>query len=150
MKRIGWIMIVVMALLKTAPSFSQHTRTGFYMVIEDNSNCPNLAHTLTGEKMFCLPKDPVITQSEIENVGDVVSDKAKGQKFFDLRLSVAGFKTLTTLASKLPDSKVALVIGGHVSGIYECNGKINNRTLTVRGDFDSPDIEWMHEKVKKK
>jgi len=143
-------LLAILLFLKIVPGFSQHTSTGFYVVIENNNNCPNLAHALTGEAMYCLPEDPVIPETEFEYIGDIEYNKSKGQKRFDLRLSPDGFKTLTTLASKLPDSKVALVIGGHVSGIYDSKGQIRNRTIIVWGSLDSPDIEWMHEKVKKK
>ena len=144
------IMVLCLALSSIAPGFSQHAPTGFYMVIADKNNCPNLVHTLTGETMYCLPKDPIITESEFEAVGDIIIDKPHKEKRFDLRLSAAGFKTLATLADKLPDSRVALVISGHVSGIYESKGQVLKRTVVVRGDISSPDIEWMHDKVVKK
>lgn len=143
-------LTAILLLLKIASGFSQHTSTGFYMVIEANSNCTNLAHALSGGGLYCLPEDPIIPESEFEYIGDIEYNRPKGQKRFDLRLSPNGFKTLATLASKLPESKVALVIGGHVSGIYDSKGQIHNRTIVVWGALDSPDIEWMHEKVKKK
>lgn len=144
------MVLISLALLTTVRGYSQHPPTGFYMVIDDKANCPNLVHTLTGEIIYCLPKDPIISESEFESIGDIVHDKTKGQQHFDLRLSPSGSKTLSALAAKLPDSKVALVIGGHVAGIYESKGKIINRTLAVRGNMDSPDIDWIHNKVKKK
>ncbi len=144
------IFIVCFLLLKTFPGFSQHAPTGFYMVIADKNNCPNMTHTLTGETIYCLPKDPIITESEFEAIGDIIIDKPHKEKRFDLRLSEAGFKTLSTLASKLPDAQVALVIGGHVSGIYESKGQFHKRTMVVRGDINSPDLDWIHDKVVKK
>ncbi len=143
-------MAVCLALSITAPGFAQHTPTGFYVVIGETNNCPNLAHSLTSEHIYCLPKEPIITESDFEAIGDVILDNTHREKRFDLRLSSEGFKTLTTLADKLPDSEVALVIGGHVSGIYESKGQLLKRTIVVRGDINSPDIEWMHDKVVKK
>lgn len=146
----GLLTIFSLFLLIAVPAFSQHPPTGFYIVIDDKANCPNLVHTLTGEEIYCLPKEPVITETEFESIGDIIHDKTKRQQHFDLRLSPAGLKTLTALAERLPDSRVALVIGGHVAGIYESRGKISNRTLAVRGNMDSPDIDWIHNRVKKK
>ncbi len=146
------IVVIVTPLLLLAISniCAQDPASGFYVLIENKTKCTNLVHTLSGEKIFCLPKDPVITESEFEQVGPIVLDKASGQKHFDLKLSAAGFEILKTLAGKLPDSQVALVIGGHVSGTYQSNGKVINRTLTIRGAIDSPDIIWMHDKIRKK
>jgi hypothetical protein len=108
-----------------------------------------MMNTLTGAFNYCLPNDPVIGESEFEKVGDIRNDKEKLVKYFELTLSMAGFETLQQLLGRLPGYRVALVVGGHIAGIYDNKGKIS-RVLPIRGASDSYDVEWIHENIQKK
>ena len=134
--------------LGTHQTYSQKASSGFYIVIETKIGCTNLVPGLN-RATYCLPKEPVITSAEFETISDLKFDVPKQVKFFNLKLSTEGFKILKTLAGRLPDSRMALVIDNTVAGIFESKGMIVNQTVPIRGAIDSQEIDWIHQKIKK-
>lgn len=133
--------------LGTHQAYSQKASSGFYIVIETKIGCTNLVPGLSRATTYCLPKEPVITSAEFETISDLKFDVQV--KFFNLKLSAEGFNILKTLAGRLPDSRMALVIDNKVAGIFESKGMIVNQTVPIRGTIDSQEIDWIHQKIKK-
>ncbi len=129
---------------------AQTSPSGFYVVIQDKTGCLNLVEGLTGINIYCLPKAPVIPETEFESVTKVMYDKVNKVKYVDLTLTADGFKILKTLTSGLPDASLALVLQDRVVGIFDRVGKMLNRTIPISGAADAPQIDWIHDKLKKK
>jgi hypothetical protein len=138
---------IALFLLVGFPAASQD-KTGFYVVIEEQTNCLNLVQSLSEVTQYCLPKEPVITSAEFESVSDIKFDKDRKTKYVTLKLTSDSFKTLKTLASRLPDARLALVVDDKVVGIFDKKGKTLNRSMPITGD--SPSIDWIYERLKKK
>ena len=132
--------------LMAFPGVAQE-KTGFYVLIEDQTNCLNLVQSLSEVTIYCLPKDPVITSAEFESVSAIKYDKDLKTKYVNLKLTSDGFKTLKTLTTKLPDARIALLVGDKIVGIYDRKGKTLNRTMPITGE--SPSIDWIYERLKK-
>lgn len=144
-KKLHRLTAIAFLLTGIQYAFSQ-TSTGFYIVIKSKASCDNIVSALTGPTTYCLPKGPVIPESEFEKVSDIAYDKAKQSKYIDLKLAAEGLKILKTLAGKLPDTHLALVIEGKVAGIFEIPKHVNE-VIPINGV--SPEIDWIHDKLKK-
>jgi len=142
------IPIVAFLLALVAFPVIAQERTGFYVVIEDQTNCSNLVQSLSDVTNYCLPKEPVITSAEFESVSAIKYDKGLKTKYVNLKLSSDGFKTLKALTSKLPDARIALMVDDKVVGIYDSKGKALTKMLPITGQ--SPSIDWIYERLKKK
>ena len=143
--------LLIFSLLVVAhySSLGQSAHTGFYVLIETKQNCENLLPALKGHEVYCLPKEPIIVKAEFEWISEIKYDPRKQSKYFYLKLSEEGFKILKTLAERLPNSKVALVVDGQVTGIFRSNGKVINRSMPINGKIDSAEVDWIHEKLGK-
>ena len=119
---------------------------GFYVIMKSKAGCDNKVNAIIGTNTYCLPKNPVIPQTDFDQVSDVIYDKARQIKYVDLKLSQEGLKILKTLAGKLPDTHLALVIEGKVAGIFEIPKQVNE-IVPITGV--SPHIDWIHDKIKK-
>ena len=136
-------------LLGFPAAFSQNIDTGFFLVIENQENCTHLVHVVTGPITYCVPNNPVISKTEFTFVGDLKLVKGYELSSIDLRLTPEGFKTLETLTVNLPNTKLALVLEDHVVGIFDSKGVIRGSILPVTGKVNSPEMEWLYNRVKK-
>ena len=151
MRRIYVILMVSVSLGGTGikPAYSQSATSGFYVIINSKVNCANEVNTLTGHGSFCLPNVPVITSDEFESIGEITRDRDRSIKYLELTLSQEGFTILRTLAGRLPDTRLALVVDNKVAGVFEGMSRYVNRILPISGPIDSNEIEWIHNKIGK-
>ena len=149
-KKISAILTINFFLfIIVTPAFCQISDVGFFLMIENKANCTHRVNALMGVTTYCLPDAPVIAKTDFEFVGDVKYNEKSNKEYINLRLSPVGFETLQTLAARLPNTKLALVIEDKVVGIFETLGNIVDPTIPVIGAKDSPEMQWIYEKVKK-
>ena len=136
-------------LLGFPAAFSQNIDTGFFLVIQNRENCVHLVNAVIGPVTYCVPSSPVIPKTEFTFVGEMKLVKGYELSSIDLRLTPEGFKTLETLTTNLPNTKLALVLEDHVVGIFDSKGVIRGSILPVTGKVKSPEMEWLNNWVKK-
>jgi hypothetical protein len=141
-------LVLQIIFLISAVSANAQLLTGFYVVIEDQTNCTNLVPSRSESRIYCLPKEPIVTANEFESLSAVKDDKKTNSRYINLKLTAEAFKTLKTLTSRLPDTRLALLVDDKVVGIFDKKGKSLNRTMKITGP--SPSIDWIYERLKKK
>lgn len=143
--------LAVHAILVFNPccGYSQGSVSGFYFTIKSKKNCPNLLSSHDGAKPYCLPKEPVITESDFESVSEVKYDDLRHQQYILLNLTPNGFKSLKFLIQRLPESELALVIDDQVAGVFDYVNKNVGRIIQIRGGANAPDVQWISDRLKK-
>ena len=132
------------------PARAQQSPSGFYVIINSKKNCPNKVSSHVGSKMYCVPKEPVITEADFESVSNVKYDSFL-QKYILLKLTVSGFKSLKFITQRLPESKLALVIDNQVAGVFDNVDKNVSRTIPISGGgIHAPEVQWIYDRLKKK
>jgi hypothetical protein len=150
MIRVVCPFVFAVLLLNPLDMFSQDSVSGFYVILQVRKNCPNIVSTIDGSKSYCLPTEPVIAESDFESISEIEYDSLLQLKYITLKLTLNGFKSLKFLAERLPDSKLVLVIEDRVAGIFDSVDKRMGRYIPIRAGINSPGIEWIHERLKKK
>jgi len=147
--RIACLVILAGLLLTPFCACSQGSLSGFYVLIKSNKNCPNRLSSHDGTKTYCLPKEPVITESDFESVSEVRYDSLLRLKYILLNLTSNGLKSLKFLTQRLPDSKLALVIDDEVAGVFDNVDKNIARSIPISGGVNAPEVQWIHDRLKK-
>lgn len=146
------ICLIVLAglFLDATHARSQDSTAGFYVIMKVKKNCPNPITTQDGTKTYCVPKEPVIDESDFESVSEIRFDSLLKQKYIMLKFTANGFKSFKFLVDRLPDSKLVLVIDNKVTGIFDNVGKnFVGRSIQIRGGINTPAIDWVYERLKK-
>ncbi|MFM9838572.1 MAG: hypothetical protein ACKVOQ_09935 [Cyclobacteriaceae bacterium] len=138
---VSWVNLTV--------CFSQ-TVNGFYFAIEDRRNCASIIYSLDEKERFCITKEPIIRDTEFESVSNIEYDQAGRSKFIKLRLTKRGFALINMLSGQLYNKKLFLVVGNHLVAIVKEAGQIVNCTVLISGPIDSKQIDWVHDKLKKR
>jgi hypothetical protein len=149
--KIACLLVLAVLFLSQAVGRAplQEPVSGFFFVIENKKNCPNRLGTHDGTKKFCLPKEPVITESDFESVSEVKYDSVRRQQYVLLNLTPNGLKSLKFLIQRLPESELALVIEDQVAGVFDYVDKNVGRTITITGGASAPDVQWISDRLKK-
>lgn len=129
--------------------FAQTPDAGFFLMVEDKTNCPHLVRVLNGPISYCIPNYPVIPESEFKFEGDLKVSTVYEHSSIDLRLTQAGFNTLKSLATNLPNTKLILVIDNFVVGTFDQIATIHSPVIPVNGKINSPEMNWLYDWVKK-
>ena len=130
-------------------SFAKPIPNGFYIVMNTVRRCPNRVKSLDGSRQFCLPKEPVISEREIESVGELQTHPTLGFYYILIRLNAEGFNALRMVMDKLPGAQVTLVVNGKVAGTFEGLDKSIGRTITILGGQNNIEIDWIYQHLKK-
>jgi len=148
--KITFGVCLAVLFLTFVPAWAQQSPSGFYVIINSKKNCPNKVSSHIGSKMYCVPKEPVITEADFESVSNVKYDSFL-QKYILLKLTVSGFKSLKFITQRLPDSKLALVIDNEVAGVFDNVDKNVSRTIPISGGgINAPEVQWIYDRLKKK
>jgi hypothetical protein len=148
MVKIACGLVLAVLFLKPLHTFAQGSISGFYVLIKNKKNCPNRLSSHLGPKMYCLPKEPVITEADFESVGEIKYDKFF-QKYFVLRLTANGFKSLKFLTQRLSGSELALVIDNQVAGVFDNMDKNVQQSIPITGGVNAPEVQWIYDRLKK-
>ena len=143
---LAYVLVGITGQVSTA--VAQDSPTGFFVTLESQRRCENKRWNLDNSKSFCLPREPLIADSEFESVGDVVLDTAQNVRYFIIRLSVDGYMALKLMSDKLPDSELALVVQGNVVGVFSTKMKVVSRNFPVYSDAGLVDLKWIHSRIR--
>jgi hypothetical protein len=137
MMKVFWLLLII--LTDFSNSLSQ---TGFYFELKSEENCNHVVHSFDLKIEHCVAKAPVVGIKDFEFVGAISYDSRSQTKSINIRLSAKALKTLNTLAQKLPNQKLLLVVKQRVVGSFD------NMGLNINGNINSGEIDWLAENLK--
>lgn len=122
-------------------------QTGFFLLLDNQKDCPNVATSLDKKAKFCIAPQPIITRSEFTLISDIGYNPAQTEKYFNLKLTDEAFATLN-LVNENFSNKWALVIEGRIVGSFDHQEKLYSRVIIVHGRVDTNEIDWAFDKLK--
>ena len=137
------IILFAIAVLGVSPSQEKAT-TGFYIMIAEKGNCPQLFATRDKKQTYCVPRKPILDQGIFVSITEVkIKEK---RKYVDLYLSPKGMETLKSLVKNLPNATLILVVDDSVIGVLK-NTDVVGRFIRIDSDILSQELEWVHEHI---
>src|SRR5258708_23040697 len=90
--KITFGVCLAVLFLTFVPARAQQSPSGFYVIINSKKNCPNKVSSHIGSKMYCVPKEPVITEANFESFSTVKYNSFLHTYIF-LKLTASRFKS---------------------------------------------------------
>ena len=136
---------LVLALLISCQVIIGQAKPGIYLTINlDLELCDHKMKLLNAESMYCILEEPIIEFDSFEKVTEMVYDSLFEMRNFRIILTPKGAKYVNTIAAKLPNQKLALVVNGILVSIIDLYGIYNARTIVIWDQFDSQSMDWIH------
>ena len=89
------------------------TRTGIYITLEqETETCENNIKLLNSNLVYCISQEPIIELNMVESVTDMAFDSVFQMQSFKIKLTSQGSKRVSTVAQRLPNHKLAVVVNG--------------------------------------
>lgn len=141
----GFLLILCITLnLQTLAQ----ARTGLYITTgTDLEICDNKIKLLNEDRIFCLSREPVLEADSFESISKIEYDSLYNMRHFNIRLTPLGGKHVSTIAQKLPQHKLAIVVDGILISVLNLDGIYNARVIVIWDQFDSHSIEWIHKSL---
>ena len=146
---VGRITLLFWLCFIPRASFPQKALNGFYILMENQSKCDHPFPVLHEKTTMCSTEKPIISDKDFVSVSEIMYDSTLFLKVIELKLSTEGFNVLRTLATRLPDSKIALVLDGKVTGIYKGSSGLISQSIPISGSINSNEVDWIYERLKK-
>jgi len=136
---------LVLALLISCQVIIGQAKPGIYLTINlDLELCDHKMKLLNAESMYCILEEPIIEFDSFEKVTEMAYDSLFEMRNFRIILTPKGAKYVNTIAAKLPNQKLALVVNGILVSIIDLYGIYNARTIVIWDQFDSQSMDWIH------
>ena len=136
-------------LIMSLQAVSQ-ARTGIYITNNlDLEICDHKMKLLNAESVFCLSQEPIIEPDSFQSVGKITFDSVYNTRRFKITLTPKGAKRVNTIAAKLPDHKLAVVVDGVLVSVLNLDGIYNARVIVIWDEFDSHSMDWIHKSLNK-
>jgi hypothetical protein len=120
-------------------------KPGIYLTIsQDLELCDHKMKLLNAETVYCISEEPIIELDSFEKVTDMAYDSLFEMRKFRIILTPKGAKYVNTIAAKLPDHKLALVVNGILVSTIDLEGIYSVRTIVIWDQFDSQSMVWIH------
>lgn len=120
-------------------------KPGIYLTInQDLELCDHKMKLLNAETVYCISEEPILELDSFEKVTDLAYDSLLEMRKFLIVLTPKGKKYVKTIAAKLPDHQLALVVNGILVSTIDLDGFYSGRTIVIWDQFDSQSMIWIH------
>lgn len=143
------VLIIIMLLNVTDLACAQ-ARTGIYLTThDDEETCENKFKLLNENRIYCLLQEPVLEPDSFESISAIVYDSLYNMRQFKIRLTPLGAKQINSIAEKLPQYKLGIVVDGILISALNLDGIYQARTIVIWDEFDSHSMDWIHKSLSK-
>jgi hypothetical protein len=125
--------------------------SGIYIIKKPSRKnpCEQELKMLIGGKKICILQRPILTVDELEYITDILYDPVIECNHINVGLSSKGVNTLNQTISLMPQTEFALVVEGDVIGIFNIQGRLNDRFLRLGTDLDLENLKVVKNALKK-
>lgn len=125
-------------------------KPGIYLTInQDLELCDHKMKLLNAETVYCISEEPIMELDSFEKVTGMEYDSLLEMRKFLIILTPKGKKYVKTIAAKLPDHQLALVVNGILVSTIDLDGFYSGRTIVIWDQFDSQSMDWIHRSLVK-
>lgn len=141
-------IIVLAALLMGNLMAMGQARSGIYLTTNlDLEICDHKMKLLNEKTVFCVSEEPILEVTAFENISEISYDSVFQMRQFKITLTALGATHVNTVAEKLPDHKMAVVVDGKLISVINLSGIYNARSIVIWDEFDSHAMEWIHKSL---
>jgi hypothetical protein len=140
----------VLGLLFGCLTASGQAKPGIYLTMNlELDLCDRKIKLLNTETVYCLTGQPILEFDSFERVDELVYDSLFEMRKFRIFLTNKGADYVNTVAAKLPDHKLALVVNGILVSVIDLDGIYHAGYIIVWDFSDSQAMEWIHRSLVK-
>jgi|GEM_PF-4843228 len=125
------------------------SRTGMYITLDQTEEtCERNIKLLNSNLVYCISQEPIIELNMVESISDITYDSLFQLRSFKLKLTSQGSKRVSTIAQKLPNHKLAVVVNGILISVLDLEGIYETRVIVIWDAYDSDAIQWIYENLR--
>ena len=137
--------IIILILSLTGQLIYGQAKPGLYLTMGlDMELCDHKMKLINTESLYCLSGEPVVEVGLFDKVEEMVYDSLVQMRKFHIVLTVKGRDFISTLARKLPDYHLGLVVDGVLVSMIELEGVNYPGIIVIWDRNDSQAMEWLH------
>lgn len=134
---------VLLGLLLVGQLSAAQTKPGLYITM-DLELCDSPMKLINSDSIYCLSGEPIVEFDLFESVDELVYDSLFEMRKFRIVLNDKGMDYIGTVARKLPDHDLGLVVNGILVSIIDLDGIYHPRSIIIWDKNDSQAMEWLH------
>jgi hypothetical protein len=137
--------VITLFLVFTNGLVSAQSTPGLYLTMDlDLELCDHKMKLINTEALYCLSGEPAVEVNLFDRVEELVYDSTVQMRKFRIVLTKKGSDFIGTLASKLPDHALGLVVNGILVSVIELEGVNYPGIIVIWDQNDSQAMEWLH------
>jgi len=132
-------------IVLSGPILLGQAKPGIYITMNlELDLCHHKIKLLNSENLYCLSEEPILELSAFERVEELIYDSLFEMRKFRIVLTQKGSDYLSTIGTKLPNHKIALVVNGILVSVIDLDGTSSARSIIIWDLSDSQAMEWVH------
>lgn len=137
--------LLIIGVIFTALEVVAQSNPGMYLTMDlELEICDHKLKLLNTEEVYCLSEEPIIKFDLLEKVEEMVYDSLFEMRKFRIVMTTKGANYISTVAKKLPDLQIGLVVNGILVSIIDLEGIYNARSIIIWDYNDSQAMDWVH------
>ena len=139
-----FVFILILSFTTSALVTAQ-SKPGLYLTMDiDLELCDHTLKLINTESLYCLSGEPAVDVDLFDKVEELVYDSVVQMRRFRIVLTTKGQDFIGTLARKLPDHSLGLVVNGILVSVIELEGVFHPKVIVIWDKNDSQAMEWLH------
>lgn len=132
-------------IVLSGPVLLGQAKPGIYISMNlELDLCHHKIKLLNSETLYCLSEEPILELNAFESIDELTYDSIYQMRKFRIVLTQKGADYISTIATKLPDHSIALVVNGILVTVIDLDGTSHARSIIIWDFSDSQSIEWVH------
>jgi hypothetical protein len=144
---VSWLF-AILSMGSQLPVSAQENSIGIYVTTKLKQNCQKSLLSLNKKETICVTDNPVLSAGCFSKVTKLKENSLLDIYYFHLVFSESGYQKFKLLYTELPNAEFVLVVDNKVIGFIKNPDEIKNKSLQIDGDARSPELKWVHEKLK--
>lgn len=143
--RIIFKYIALGLILLSGPVLLGQAKPGIYIAMNlELDLCHHKIKLINSETLICLSEEPILELKAFEKVDELTYDSLYQMRKFRIVLTQKGADYLRTIATKLPDYNIALVVNGILVSVIDLDETTYTRSIIIWDFSDNQAIKWVH------
>ena len=142
--------LIILSFLLISSIATAQSKPGVYMTMDfDLDLCEHQLKLVNTEELYCPSSEPIMEFDLFEKVEEIVYDTIFEMRRFRIVLTLKGRDYISTIARKLPDHDLGLVINSVLVSVIDLDGIYYPGSIIIWDKNDSQAMEWLHRSLVK-